>query len=122
MRKILAVLLLALGSCSTQPDAAPQHWKGFDVRIQTQPSPPRVGVNEIMVEVSGRHGKGIHGLVISTRMNDSQPWKQTFPDGDLGIYHGAEKIGPDSRDLQVMIDQNGEKTILHFGIRMDVSR
>ncbi|NNM83480.1 MAG: hypothetical protein HKL98_12895 [Burkholderiales bacterium] len=122
MRKLLPVLLLVFSACSSQPDAAPQRWNGYDVRIQTQPSPPRVGMNEIMVMVSGRHGKGIHGLVISTRMNDAEPWKQTFPDGDLGIYHGAEKIDQNSRDLQVMIDQNGEKTILHFGVRMDASR
>lgn len=91
------------------------------MRIQTQPSPPKNGMNEIMVEISGRHGKGVRGLVVSTRTADSDPWKQTFPDGDLGIYHGAAKLEPGRQDLQVQIEEGGEKSALTFHIRMGAS-
>jgi len=119
--KKLFVLLALLSGCSGQPDAAPQKWQGFDVRVETQPSPPRVGMNEVMVEVSGKHGKGVHGLVVSLRTSDTESWKQTFPDGDLGVYHGAASLGPDHARLQVMIEQDGKRDILYFPIRMAAS-
>lgn len=120
MKKLL-VLLILLSGCAGKPDAAPQKWEGFDVRVETQPSPPKTGMNEVMIEVSGKHGKGIHGLVVSLRMSDSESWKQTFPDGDLGVYHGAASFGPGRRDLQVMIEQEGRKSVLVFPITMDAS-
>ncbi|MHB1100508.1 MAG: hypothetical protein ACYCZR_13230 [Burkholderiales bacterium] len=115
------VLLALLSGCSGQPDAVPQKWEGFEVRVETQPSPPRTGMNEVMIEVSGKHGKGVHGLVVSLRMSDSEPWKQTFPDGDLGVYHGAAGFGPSREVLQVMIDRDGKQSILYFPIRMTAS-
>lgn len=78
-------------------------------------------MNEVMVEVSGKHGKGVRGLVVSLRMGDTEPWKQTFPDGDLGVYHGAANLGPDHARLQVMIEQDGKRDILYFPIRMAAS-
>lgn len=118
MKIIWMALLLAVSGCAGQPDAAPQKWKGYDVRVETQPSPPRMGMNEVMVEVSGRYGKGVHGLVVSLRVNDTAPWKQTFPDGDLGVYHGAADFEPGETNLQVQIEQNGETSTLIFPIRM----
>ncbi|MHB1301169.1 MAG: hypothetical protein ACYCY8_09940 [Burkholderiales bacterium] len=115
------VLLALLSGCSGQPDAVPQKWEGFEVRVETQPSPPRSGMNEVMVEVSGKHGKGVHGLIVSLRTGDSEPWKQTFPDGDLGVYHGAANLGPGHANLQVMIEQGGRKEILYFPFRMAAS-
>ena len=119
--KQLFVLLVLLSGCSGQPDAIPQKWEGFEVRVETQPSPPRSGMNEVMVEVSGKHGKGVHGLVVSLRMSDSEPWKQAFPDGDLGVYHGAANLGPGRANLQVRIEQGGRKETLYFPIRMAAS-
>jgi hypothetical protein len=121
MRVILLALVLAVAGCSGQSDAVPQKWEGFDVRIETQPSPPRTGMNEVTVQVSGKHGKGVHGLIVSLRMTDSESWKQTFPDGDLGIYHGAADIRPGRTTLQVQIDRDGNTSELHFPIRMSAS-
>ncbi len=120
MKGIVLALLLA-GCSAQQPDAAPQNWKGFEVRIETQPSPPRIGMNEVMVEVSGKHGKGVHGLIVSLRMNDSESWKQAFPDGDLGVYHSAADFSPGRTMLQVRIEQGGEKSTLYFPVRMGSS-
>ena len=118
MRKLVFLAALVLAGCGGQPDAKPQRWEGYDVRIETQPSPPRNGMNEVMVEVSGRHGKGVHGLIVSLRMSDAEPWKQTFPDGDLGVYHGAASFGANRRNLQVLIERDGKKSVLTFPVRM----
>lgn len=115
------LLFALLSGCSGQPAAVPQKWAGYDVSIETQPSPPRTGMNEVMVEVTGKHRKGVHGLVISLRMDNSEKWKQTFPDGDLGIYHGAADFEPGRTVLQVQIQQDGKESELYFPIRMDGS-
>lgn len=120
--KRLILLLALLSGCAGHPDAIPQKWEGYDVRIETQPSPPRTGMNEVMVEVSGRHGKGVHGLIVSLRMNDLSQWKQTFPDGDLGVYHGAADLGSGRNVLQVQIEKDGKKSTLYFPIRMDAAK
>ncbi len=120
--KRMLLLLVFLSACSSEPASAPQKWEGFDVRVETQPSPPRTGMNEVMVEVSGKYGKGIHGLVVSLRTNESDAWKQTFPDGDLGVYHGAADLEPGRNVLQVQIEGEGKKSVLYFPIRMDASK
>ena len=116
MKKRLLLLLFMLSGCSGQPASPPQEWEGHEVRIETQPSPPRIGMNEVMVEVSGKYGKGVHGLVVSTRMDDREEWKQTFPDGDLGVYHGAAALNPGKDVLQVRIEQQGKGSTLYFPI------
>ena len=121
MRLPLVILALLLCACAGKPDSAPQKWDGYDVKVEVQPSPPRPGMNEVMVEVSGKHGKGVHGLIVSLRMLDSEPWKQTFPDGDLGVYHGAASFAPNRHDLQVQIERDGRKSVLVFPVRMDAS-
>jgi hypothetical protein len=121
MKKLLVLFALLLSACAGKPDTTPQKWDGYDVKVEVQPSPPKPGMNEVMVEVSGKHGKGVHGLIVSLRMQDSEPWKQTFPDGDLGVYHGAASFGPERHDLQVQIDRDGKKSVLVFPVRMDAS-
>ena len=65
VKKILAILLLAfwlqwLAACNdgAEPLSIPaQHWKDMVVRIETHPNPPLAGMSEIVVIVTGPHGK-----------------------------------------------------------------
>lgn len=121
MKRSLILLVLLLSACAGKPDTMPQKWDGYDVKVEVQPSPPKPGMNEVMVQVSGKHGKGVHGLIVSLRMTDSEAWKQTFPDGDLGVYHGATSFAPDRHDLQVQIVRDGKTSVLVFPVRMGAS-
>src|SRR5665647_3198503 len=100
MKKILFILIsllvTGLAACNSESQRISipvQHWKGMDVRIETHPNPPLAGMSEIVVIVTGPHGKPTHDLIISLRGNESMPWVQAIQDGFIGVYRRAVDIG-----------------------------
>jgi hypothetical protein len=126
VKKLLTVLtsFLATGlvACSVgnEPPSIPlQHWQEMDVRIETHPNPPVAGMSEVVVIVTGPHGRPIHDLIISLRGNEAMPWVQTIQDGYMGAYRRAVDIGSgETVILQVRLQRGEVQKILLFPLKL----
>jgi hypothetical protein len=129
VNKILGILfgLLAAGlaSCSdgaAAPAIPPQHWKELVVRIETHPNPPLAGMSEIVVIITGPHGKPAGDLIVSLRGSESAPWVQAIEDGYIGVYRRAVDIGENKAGaVQVRLQQGAEQKVLLFPIKLAAS-
>ena len=124
MKKIilLSLLAFALSACHSDSQRIPipvQHWKGVDVRMETHPNPPLAGMSEIVVIVTGLHGRPISDLTVSLRGDVTMPWVQAIQDGFIGVYRRGIDLGSgDATVVQVRIQQEGEQTILLFPLKL----
>lgn len=113
---------MGLVACSVgnEPPAIPlQHWQEMDVRLETHPNPPVAGLSEIVVIVTGPHGRPIHDLIISLRGKETMPWVQTIQDGYMGVYRRAVDIGSgDTVDLHVQLQRGDEQKVLIFPLKL----
>lgn len=101
-------------------DAPPQMWGDVEVRIESRPSPPRTGMNEFLVMVTGERGKPISDLVVSLRTDDRDAWRQAIQDGQVGVYRRAAEVAPGTRSvLQVQIKRNGTESVLRFPLQLE---
>ena len=92
------------------------------VRIETHPSPPLAGLSEIVVVITGPHGKPSGDLIVSLRGNGSMPWVQAIQDGFIGVYRRAVDIGDqETAVVQVRIQRGMEQKVLFFPIKLAAS-
>lgn len=123
LRKYIGLFsFMLLGACDGEnqavPDAQPQIWQGAEVRVESRPSPPRPGINEFLVIVTGDRGP-VHDIMISVRTDDQDQWVQAIQDGEVGVYRRAAKVGPGIRSvLQVQIKRNGTEGVLLFPLNV----
>jgi hypothetical protein len=119
---LLLALVIGLSACgdAAQRVSIPvQHWKEMDVRIETHPNPPLAGMSEIVVIVTGLHGKPIQDMTVSLRGNDAMPWVQAIQDGYMGAYRRAIDIGSgDDALIQVRLQQGMEQKTLLFPLKL----
>jgi hypothetical protein len=119
---LLSLLVAGLAACgdSNEPPPIPsQHWQEMDVRIETHPNPPTAGMSEIVVIVTGPHGRPVHDLTISFRANDSAQWAQAIQDGYMGVYRRATNIGSGKEaELQVRLLRGSEQIIMLFPLKL----
>lgn len=117
--------MINLAACSDageQLSIPSQHWKEADVRIETHPNPPLAGMSEIVVIVTGLHGRPIYNLKVSLRGNDSMQWVQAIQDGNIGVYRRAIDIGDrESIALQVRLQQGTDEKVLLFPLKLAAS-
>lgn len=127
MKKYLSIIfsLLActsLVACSDSGEGnaiAVQHWKDADIRIETHPNPPLAGMSEIVIIITGPHGRPIPDLTVSIRGGDSMPWVQAIQDGMIGVYRRAVDIGSgDAVILQVRLQQGSEEKVLRYPLKL----
>lgn len=120
--KCIALLFTAaLSACGGGQvvDTPPQKWGEAVVRVETRPSPPRIGMNEFLVMVTGERGRPIYDLVVSLRTDDHDDWKQAIQDGQVGVYRRAAEATPGARSvLQIQIKRNGEESVLRFPLQL----
>jgi hypothetical protein len=91
----------------------------MDVRIEPHPNPPVAGVSEIVVVITGPHGRPIHDLIVYLRGSEAMPWVQTIQDGYMGAYRRAVDIGSgDSTVLQVRLQRGDEQKVLLFPLKL----
>jgi hypothetical protein len=118
----LCLLATGLAACKDRSDTvsiSPQHWNEMVVRIETHPNPPLPGMSEIVVIVTGPHGRPSGNLIVSLRGNDSNPWIQAIQDGFIGVYRRAVDIGDNSpASVQVRIQNGDEQKVLLFPIKL----
>jgi hypothetical protein len=117
---LLSLLATGLAACNDGAAASsipPQHWKQMVVRIETHPSPPLAGMSEVVVIITGPHGRPAGDLIVSLRGTESAPWVQAIEDGYIGVYRRAVDIGENKKGvIQVQIRQGAEQKILLFPI------
>jgi hypothetical protein len=76
-------------------------------------------MSEVVVIVTGPHGKPIQDLTVSLRSNDAMPWVQAIQDGYIGVYRRALDIGEgDKTRVQVRLDQGAEQKILLYSLKL----
>jgi hypothetical protein len=115
---LLVAQLTACGGGQQVADTQPQMWQGAEVRVESRPSPPRPGVNEFLVIVTGKRGP-IHDLMVSIRTDDQDQWVQAIQDGEVGVYRRAAKVAVGSRSvLQVQIKHEDTEGVLRFPLNL----
>jgi hypothetical protein len=119
---LLTLLATGLAACSNGSETISipaQHWNEMIVRIETHPNPPLAGMSEIVVIVTGPHGKPAGDLTVSLRGNESMSWVQAIQDGFIGVYRRAVDIGDgETAEVQVRLQQGDVQKILHFPLKL----
>jgi hypothetical protein len=127
LKKFLSIILLALiaagiAACGDRKGslAIPaQQWNDMVVRIETHPNPPLAGMSEIVVIVTGLHGKPAGDLTVSLRGTETVPWVQAIQDGFIGVYRRAVDLGDGPAVvLQVRLQQGTDQKILLFPLKL----
>ena len=118
---MIATVLAACNGGADRIDIPVQHWKTMDVRIETHPNPPLAGMSEIVVIITGEHGKPIPDLTVSLRGGESMPWVQAIQDGYIGVYRRAIDIGGNDAGMakvQVRLQRMDEQKVLLFPLKL----
>jgi hypothetical protein len=114
-------LLAMLSACGEGADVniPSQNWQHFVVQVETRPSPPEAGMDEILVVVTDVHGRPGNDLMVSLRSSDQDQWVQAIEDGGLGVYRRAVELAPGDRStLQVQLNNRGAVTVLRFPVKI----
>ncbi|CAH1904410.1 conserved hypothetical protein [Candidatus Nitrotoga sp. HW29] len=115
---VLFLLLLVACGGDRVADTQPQKWQDAEVRVESRPSPPRPGVNEFLVIVTGKRGP-VHDIMVSVRTDDQDQWIQAIQDGEVGVYRRAAKVAPGTRSvLQVRMKRNEVEGVLRFPLNL----
>jgi len=118
--------VLAGASCSNGEEAAAvgtQQWGPYDVTVETRPSPPREGQNEVVVIIAGEHHRPIYDALVTLRTQESAPWIQAIEDGHVGVYRRAVNFGHAREGkLLVQLQRGDEKTVLEFPVAIETGR
>jgi hypothetical protein len=119
---LLTILSAGLVACNNGSETAAtpaQHWNEMVVRIETHPNPPLAGMSEIVVIVTGPHGKPAGDLTVSLRGNEAMPWVQAIQDGFIGVYRRAIDLGDGQTSVvQVRLQQGTVQKVLLFPIKL----
>jgi hypothetical protein len=125
MYKLLVIFLISIATGLTgckggdAPAIPAQSWNGDVVRIETHPSPPLAGMSEVVVIVTGPHGKPVGDLMVSLRGNDAMPWVQAIQDGFIGVYRRAVDIGDgETAVVQVKLQRGQDQKTLLFPLKL----
>ena len=118
----LALLAAGLAACNNESETASipaQHWNEMVVHIETHPNPPLAGMSEIVVIVTGPHGKPAGDLTVSLRGVESLPWVQAIQDGFIGVYRRAIDLGDGKTAVvQVRLQKGDTQKVLLFPIKL----
>jgi len=123
-RNLFFIMMFAglLSACSDEQSVilGPQQWQDLGFRVETRPSPLRVGMNEFIVIASREEYKPGVGLVVMLRVGDSGKWRQAIQDGFTGVYRRAVQVDdPATQSLSVHVrraksDNKDDETMLSF--------
>ncbi len=126
VRGVTAVALAAgifLAGCSASDDASKvlgsRQWGTITVTVETSPSPPRPGTNEILVQVSGERHQAVFDALVYVRTRVSHEWTQAIQDGHVGVYRRALNFGRGGDvGLEILLRRNGEEATLVFPVEI----
>jgi len=113
------VLLLACGlpACvkTSQPIPA-QRWGSTTVKMETHPSPPIVGMNEILIIASKPGGMPAFDMVVSLRSDPTRPWRQAIQDGNVGVFRRAIAVKQLPATVEVELKHKQQAHVLTFAL------
>ena len=119
---MLCLVAMGFSACGSQNGSStipPQTWNNLVVRIETHPSPPESGMSEIVVVITGPHGKPAGDLTVSLRGDESQPWIQAIQDGFIGVYRRAIDLGDGQTAIvRVKLQNEAMQKTLLFPIKL----
>jgi hypothetical protein len=125
---LMAMFVGLLTSCADKQSVilGPQYWEEFGFRVETRPSPLRVGMTEFIVIASRDEYKPGVGLIVMMRVGENEKWRQGIQDGFTGVYRRAVKVDdPTTQTLTVHVrrSKGDEETRLFFPLnqKLDVS-
>ncbi len=99
----LVLLLMACGVPESQYQIPVQKWEDIVIKVESQPAPVVVGMNEFLILATLERGKPVHDLVIALRSGEAGPWQQATQDGFSGVYRKAVIVPPGVDELQVQV-------------------
>ena len=106
-----ALLALLLTGCSAEQVSwapPPQSWQDTTIRMESQPSPVRLGMNEFILIASHQQRGFVNDLLVEVHTENSG-WKQAMPDGALGVFRRALPVRDVQRDhLYVRLTRRGQ--------------
>jgi len=116
----LCLLMLAgllLSSCSADEEnwlPAPQSWQDITIRMETQPTPIRQGMNEFILIANHQQRGFVNDLLVEVHTEHSG-WKQAMPDGALGVFRRALPVKDVLHDhLYVRLTRRGQYSEIVF--------
>jgi hypothetical protein len=125
-RSALLLALASLCACGESNDSSivgTGHWGALEVSVESRPSPPRPGVNEVVVIITGERRRPVFDAVVSLRAQAGSPWVQAIEDGHVGVYRRAVNFGAGERALlQVQVRRGAEEQTLEFPVAILASR
>jgi len=114
---VVGLCISACGSNEQSGTVGTRQWGPYEVSVETRPSPPRPGQNEVVVIIVGERHQPLYDALVTVRANASSPWVQAIEDGHVGVYRRAVKFGPEAQsNLQVQVQHGPDSTILDFPV------
>ncbi len=115
---IIGLVVVLLSACS-EPDPryqmAAQKWDDVVIKVESRPTPVRVGTNEFLILATLERGKPVHDLIISLRAEVDDDWQQAIQDGHSGVYRRALRIpGTPTLYVQLRKKMSEKETVLEF--------
>jgi hypothetical protein len=95
----------------------PQQWEDLVFKIETRPSPLRVGMNEFIVIASWDEYKPGVDLVVDLKVGKNGQWRQAIQDGFTGVYRRAVQVDdPQTQTLTVRVNRTrkDDGTVMYF--------
>lgn len=124
LNKLILLIVVAglLSACADEHTVilGPQEWQDLSIRVETRPSPIRVGMNEFIVIASREEYKPGVGLLVEMRVDEKSEWRQAIQDGFTGVYRRAVRVNdPATQSLFVHVrraksDDKKDDTVLTF--------
>jgi hypothetical protein len=120
---LLVTAAISAGACSNSEETSSlgmRRWGQYEVAVETRPSPPREGHNEVVVIISGEHHRPVYDALVSLRTQASAPWVQAIEDGHVGVYRRAVNFGHGANaTLQVQLQRGDEQMVLDFPVAIE---
>ncbi len=117
---MLSCALLLAAGCGQSTPLPSQTWNGIEFTLETRPSPPRPGVNEVLVLTRGPDRRPVHDLLLQLRAGDDGAWVQAIQDGNIGVYRRALALGAAPHGvLYLQVHQGAQGGLLSFPLELE---
>lgn len=113
---VVLSILFSLGCTPDNYSAIPiQTWQGIDVLVETRPTPPTPGMNEIWVILTDAGKHPIPDVIVYLKATGASEWIQAIQDGHTGVFRRAIHIAEPTRQrIEIKLERRGVEGLLAF--------